>query len=136
MTIRTTVYLDENIAKKLDKYGNKSKLVKEALNMYFINEDYFISKKRIAENNIKDYEYKLDNEKYNLKLIKKQIDEINKRKNNRPKNYIKSVYTLQRLSDVSEEDLKFQADKLHVDVGEFKEWLWFDGYLKEIYNQE
>ena len=135
MTIRTTVYLDENTAKKLDRYDNKSKLVKEALNMYFINGDYFISKQKVVENNIRDYEYKLDNEKYKLELIKRQIREIEKRKNNRPRDYVKSVCVLKSLSDVSEDDLKFQAEKLRVDVGEFKEWLWFDGYLDEIYNQ-
>ena len=38
MTTRVTVYLDNDIAKKLDKFENKSRIIKEALNIYFKGE--------------------------------------------------------------------------------------------------
>ena len=136
MTIRVTTYLDEDIAKKMDRYENKSKLVKDALNMYFINKDYFLSKKKIVENTIRDYEYKLENEKFKLKLIEKEIEDIDRRKNNRPNDYQKVVYTLKALPNITDKDLEFQAEQLHVDVGQLKEWLWFDGYFKDIFGTE
>lgn len=46
MSNRMTVYLDDKIINQVKRYENKSKLVNEALNMYFINEDYFISKRK------------------------------------------------------------------------------------------
>ncbi|MBE6486637.1 MAG: hypothetical protein E7Z85_07360 [Methanosphaera stadtmanae] len=79
MAERLTVYLDENITNKMKRYANKSKLVKEALNMYFINKDYFLSEKKVAENNIKEYNFKLEKEKIKLERIEKQIEEIDKK---------------------------------------------------------
>lgn len=135
MTIRVTTYLDENLVKKMDRYENKSKLVKEALNMYFINEDYFLSKKKEIENNIEDYKYKLDNERIKLEKIEQEIEMINKRKNIRPEGYLKSVSILRCLPDVNEEDLLFQAERLSVDAGQLKEWLWFDGFYEDIFKK-
>ena len=134
MKVRVTTYLDEELAKKLDKYDNKSKIVKESLNMFFINKDYFIPKQQIVENNIKNLKFQLDTEELKLKHIKNQIAEIDKRKDDRPKDYIKSVYTLKCLPDVSEDDLKFQAERLNVNIGQLKEWLWLDGHYKEIFS--
>lgn len=133
MAIRITTYLDENIVKKLDRYENKSKIVKEALNMYFVNKDYFTTKQHVVENNIQNLEFQLENERFKLELIKKQIEDIEKRKNDRPRDYIKSVYTLKCLPNLSEDDLLFQSRKLKVDVGQLKEWLWLDGYYEEIF---
>lgn len=134
LTVRVTAYLDEDIAKKLERYENKSKLVKEALNMYFINKEYFKQQQRIIENNIKEIELRLNSEKIKLELVMKQIDEIDKRRKDRPKNYINSVCTLKCLPDVSDEDISFQAERLHVDRGQLKEWLWIDGYYDEIFS--
>lgn len=133
MSVRVTTYLDNDTAKKLDKYENKSKLMKEALNMYFFNKDYFMTQEKVVENNIKELEFKLENEKCRLNLIRKQMDEIDRRKSDRPKNYTKSVYTLKALPDVTQEDISFQAELLKVDAGQLKEWLWIDGYYEEIF---
>ena len=46
--------------------------------MYFINEDYFISKKKMLENSIQDYEFKLDNKKIELNLVEKQMEFLEK----------------------------------------------------------
>ena len=131
-----TVYLDDKIINQVKRYENKSKLVNEALNMYFINEDYFISKKKMLENSIQDYEFKLDNKKIELNLVEKQMEFLEKRKNNRPKNYMMSVYTLKTIKDVTDDDLEFQAERLNVDVGQLKEWLWIDGHYDEIFEFE
>lgn len=136
MSNRMTVYLDDKIINQVKRYENKSKLVNEALNMYFINEDYFISKKKMLENSIHDYEFKLDNKKIELNLVEKQMKFLEKRKNNRPKNYMMSVYTLKTIKDVTDDDLEFQAEKLNVDVGQLKEWLWIDGHYDEIFEFE
>lgn len=136
MSNRMTVYLDDKIINQVKRYENKSKLVNEALNMYFINEDYFISKKKMLENNIQDYEFKLDNKKIELNLVEKQMKFLEKRKNNRPKNYMMSVYTLKTIKDVTDDDLEFQAKRLNVDVGQLKEWLWIDGHYDEIFEFE
>ena len=50
MSVRVTTYLDNYTEKKLDKYENKSKLMKEALNMYFFNKDYFMTQEKVVEN--------------------------------------------------------------------------------------
>ncbi len=134
MSERVTAYLDEDIVKKLDRYENKSKLVKEALNMYFVNMEYFKSQKKIIENNIKELELRLNSENIRLELVKKHIDEIDKRRKDRPKDYIKTVSTLKCLPDVSDEDIIFQAQRLNVDAGQLKEWLWHDGYHDEIFS--
>lgn len=136
MSNRMTVYLDDKIINQVKRYENKSKLVNEALNMYFINEDYFISKKKMLENSIQDYEFKLDNKKIELNLVEKQMEFLEKRKNNRPKNYMMSVYTLKTIKDVTDDDLEFQAERLNVDVGQLKEWLWIDGHYDEIFEFE
>lgn len=136
MSNRMTVYLDDKIINQVKRYENKSKLVNEALNMYFINEDYFISKKKMLENSIHDYEFKLDNKKIELNLVEKQMEFLEKRKNNRPKNYMMSVYTLKTIKDVTDDDLEFQAERLNVDVGQLKEWLWIDGHYDEIFEFE
>lgn len=136
MSNRMTVYLDDKIINQVNRYENKSKLVNEALNMYFINEDYFISKKKMLENSIHDYEFKLDNKKIELNLVEKQMEFLEKRKNNRPKNYMMSVYTLKTIKDVTDDDLEFQAERLNVDVGQLKEWLWIDGHYDEIFEFE
>lgn len=136
MSNRMTVYLDDKIINQVKRYENKSKLVNEALNMYFINEDYFISKKKMLENSIHDYEFKLDNKKIELNLVEKQMEFLEKRKNNRPKNYMMSVYTLKTIKDVTDDDLEFQAERLNIDVGQLKEWLWIDGHYDEIFEFE
>lgn len=136
MSNRMTVYLDDKIINQVKRYENKSKLVNEALNMYFINEDYFISKKKMLENSIQDYEFKLDNKKIELNLVEKQMEFLEKRKNNRPKNYMMSVYTLKTIKDVTDDDLEFQAERLNIDVGQLKEWLWIDGHYDEIFEFE
>ncbi len=136
MSNRMTVYLDDKIINQVKSYENKSKLVNEALNMYFINEDYFISKKKMLENSIQDYEFKLDNKKIELNLVEKQMEFLEKRKNNRPKNYMMSVYTLKTIKDVTDDDLEFQAERLNIDVGQLKEWLWIDGHYDEIFEFE
>lgn len=133
MTTRVTVYLDNDIAKKLDKFENKSRIIKEALNMYLFSEETFISKEKVAENEIKETEFKLKNQKYVLDLIRKQLKKIRELKDNRPDDYLKSVNILKSLPDVSNEDLKFQAELLNVDAMQLKEWLWYDVHYDEIF---
>ena len=134
LNVRTTIYLDKNLAKKVEKYDNKSKLVKEALNMYFLNKDYFLSKKSIVEDDIHDLKYKLERKKKELEFIDKQLTRINKKSKERPAGYINAVNTLRCLSDVSDDDLDFQAKRLFVHPNDFKEWLCVDGYYEEIFS--
>lgn len=71
-----------------------------------------------------------------MNLVEKQMEFLEKRKNNRPKNYMMSVYTLKTIKDVTDDDLEFQAERLNVDVGQLKEWLWIDGHYDEIFEFE
>ena len=80
MTIRVTTYLDNVNARKKQKYENKSRLFKNALNMYLINKDYFLTKEKPVENHAKDYKFKLEKEKYKFDLNRNQLEKIDRRK--------------------------------------------------------
>ena len=135
MAKRITIYVDNETAHKLDEYDNKSKVIKEALNTHFLNKDYFISKKKKIERNIKEIKYQLEQENHDLQILEKQIKRIEKKEHERPKNYNKAVSTLKSLPDVNEEDLRFQAKRLNIDASKLKGWLWLDGDYEEIFRK-
>ena len=105
------------------------------MNVYLNDQDYFINEKSLVENRIKDYEYKLDNEKSKLDSIEKEIEKINKITEKRPDGYLNAVNTLKSLPNVTDSDLAFQAEKLHVDAGALKEFIWTDGYFNEVFRK-
>ena len=133
MAKRITLYFDNETAHKLDEYDNKSKLVNEALNMYFLNKKHYMNQEKKLRNNIKELKVRLDHENQELQMVEKQIKRIEKKERERPKNYNKAVSTLKCLPDANNEDLCFQAKRLNIDVAKLKGWLWLDGYYEEIF---
>ncbi|MBQ6220656.1 MAG: hypothetical protein IJJ47_13070 [Methanosphaera sp.] len=132
ITTRVTTYLDSETANKLNEYNNKSKVVKEALIMYFSNKNLLISKHEKVSQKIEQLEQKLTYEKEQLKKIEKQIHEADKKRKYRPEDYENSIKTLKSLNNVSIDDLRYQADILGVDVLKFKEWLLEDGLYDKL----
>ncbi len=132
ITTRVTTYLDSETANKLNEYNNKSKVVKEALIMYFSNKNLLISKHEKVSQKIEQLEQKLTYEKEQLKKIEEQIHEADKKRKYRPEDYENSIKTLKSLNNVSIDDLRYQADILGVDVLKFKEWLLEDGLYDKL----
>lgn len=132
ITTRVTTYLDSETANKLNEYNNKSKVVKEALIMYFSNKNLLISKHEKVSQKIEQLEQKLTYEKEQLKKIEKQIHEADKKRKYRPEDYENIIKTLKSLNNVSIDDLRYQADILGVDVLKFKEWLLEDGLYDKL----
>lgn len=136
MRKRITFYVDNETSHKLNEYDNKSKLVNEALNMYFLNKEHYMNQEKKLRNNIKELKVRLDHENQELQMVEKQIKRIEKKERERPKNYNKAVSTLKSLPDANNEDLCFQAKRLNIDVAKLKGWLWLDGYYEEIFGTE
>ncbi|MBR0472982.1 MAG: hypothetical protein IJI98_09835 [Methanosphaera sp.] len=129
---RMTFYLDEKNAESLKELENKSRIVNEALRMYFLNKEVLVKKQVKIENNIRELEAQLENERAVLANVMDEIMNIENNDNIRPENYMKTVNILRTLPDVQEEDLIFQAERLNVSVIQLKRWLCLDGFMEDI----
>ncbi|WP_323737517.1 hypothetical protein PXD04_11415 (plasmid) [Methanosphaera sp. ISO3-F5] len=129
---RMTFYLDEKNAESLKELENKSRIVNEALRMYFLNKEVLVKKQVKIENNIRELEAQLENERAVLANVMDEIMNIENNDNIRPENYLKTVSILRTLPDVQEEDLIFQAERLNVSVIQLKRWLCMDGFMEDI----
>ena len=129
---RMTFYLDEKNAESLKESENKSRIVNEALRMYFLNKEVLVKKQVKIENNIRELEAQLENERAVLANVMDEIMNIENNDNIRPENYMKTVNILRTLPDVQEEDLIFQAERLNVSVIQLKRWLCLDGFMEDI----
>ena len=127
-----TFYLDEKNAESLKELENKSRIVNEALRMYFLNKEVLVKKQVKIENNIRELEAQLENERAVLANVMDEIMNIENNDNIRPENYMKTVNILRTLPDVQEEDLIFQAERLNVSVIQLKRWLCLDGFMEDI----
>ena len=133
MNQRITLYMDQSHLDYLDQYKNKSKIVKEALNEFRLNKEYLLHQKSLIESDIKKIQVDLAKEKLKLNRLNKKLKEIDEINNFRPKLYEECVDILRAIPYAGQRDLEFQANRMDVDVNQFKKWLRDDGYYEEIF---
>lgn len=136
MAKKITIYVHDENSEKLKEYKNKSSIINEALNLYFSNKTYFLSKKAMIEEQRKMYLYKVKLENIKLKECEKHLKEIEEKYSRRPKEYEESVRILKITKDVTLDDVQYQAKRLGVDTTQFKTWLLNDGHYEEIFSLE
>ncbi len=130
-----TFYTDDKTLNKLNNCENRSKVITEAIKMYFLNKEVYVKKEEQILNKIKELEAQMEKEKLELTRVRKKIWNIEKN-NSRPKDYMKAVSTLKILPDVRKEDIKFQAKRLNVSVKQLENWLYEDGHMEEIFRKD
>ena len=133
---RLTFYTNDETLKMLNDCENRSKVITEAINTYFLNKEVYVKKEEQIEQKIKELEAQMEKEKIELTRVRKKIRDIEKKDNSRPKDYMKAVGTLKILPDVRKEDIKFQAKRLNVSVKQLETWLSEDGYMEEIFSKD
>lgn len=133
---RLTFYTNDETLNKLNKCENRSKVITEAINTYFLNKEVYVKKEDQIEQKIKELETQIEKEKIELTRVRKKIRDIEKKNNSRPKDYMKAVGTLKILPDVRKEDIKFQAKRLNVSVKQLENWLSMDGHMEEIFKKD
>ena len=133
---RLTFYTNDETLKMLNDCENRSKVITEAINTYFLNKEVYVKKEEQIEQKIKELEAQMEKEKIELTRVRKKIRDIEKKDNSRPKDYMKAVGTLKILPDVRKEDIKFQDKRLNVSVKQLETWLSEDGYMEEIFSKD
>ena len=131
-----TIYTEKKLIKFtqeeadfLKTQENASELIRTLLEQYRSGGDTLYKQKiniekqlQEAKNHVVDLELELDR-------IQQEIDDMETRKSLRPDGYDDCVERLLNMAIISQDDIKYQAGLLEVDVLLFKRWLFDDGFF-------
>lgn len=131
-----TIYTEKKLIKFtqeeadfLKTQENASELIRTLLEQYRSGGDTLYKQKinvekqlQEAKNHVVDLELELDR-------IQQEIEDMETRKSLRPDGYDDCVERLLNMAIIGQDDIKYQAGLLNVDVLLFKRWLFDDGFF-------
>lgn len=128
-TERKLIRLNEDQADFLAKQGNASELIRDLIEQYRSGGNTLYKQKNKIEKELHEAKAHVVDLKLQLDAINQEIDDMEARQSLRPKGYDDSVERLLNMAIISQDDLKYQAELLNVDVLLFKRWLFDDGFF-------
>lgn len=121
--------LSEEQTEFLAKQENASELIRELIEQYRSGGNTLYKQKSKIEKQLHEAKAHVVDLEIQLDAVIQEIDDMETRQSLRPEGYDECVERLLHMPIVSQDDLKFQAGLLNVDVMLFKRWLFDDGFF-------
>lgn len=132
MTIYTEqklIKFTEEEADFLKTQDNASELIRTLLEQYRSGGDTLYKQKNNIEKQLHEAKNHVIDLELELDRVQQEIEDMETRKSLRPDGYDDCVERLLNMPIISQDDLKYQAGLLNVDVLLFKRWLFDDGFF-------
>ena len=132
MTIYTEqklIKFTEEEADFLKAQDNASELIRTLLEQYRSGGDTLYKQKNNIEKQLHEAKNHVIDLELELDRVQQEIEDMENRKSLRPEGYDDCVERLLNMPIISQDDLKYQAGLLNVDVLLFKRWLFDDGFF-------
>jgi len=128
-TEKKLIRLNEDQYQFLNAQENASGLIRELIEQYRSGGNTLYKQKTKIEKELHEAKAHVVDLKLQLDAINQEIEDMETRQSLRPKGYDDSVNRLLSMAIISQDDLKYQAELLNVDVLLFKRWLFDDGFF-------
>ena len=128
-TEKKLIRLNEDQYQFLNAQENASGLIRELIEQYRSGGNTLYKQKTKIEKELHEAKAHVVDLKLQLDAINQEIEDMEARQSLRPEGYDDSVERLLRMAIISQDDLKYQAELLNVDVLLFKRWLFDDGFF-------
>lgn len=128
-TEKKLIRLNEDQYQFLNAQENASGLIRELIEQYRSGGNTLYKQKTKIEKELHEAKAHVVDLKLQLDAINQEIEDMETRQSLRPEGYDDSVERLLRMAIISQDDLKYQAELLNVDVLLFKRWLFDDGFF-------
>ena len=128
-TEKKLIRLNEDQYQFLNAQENASGLIRELIEQYRSGGNTLYKQKTKIEKELHEAKAHVVDLKLQLDAINQEIEDMESRQSLRPKGYDDSVNRLLSRAIISQDDLKYQAELLNVDVLLFKRWLFDDGFF-------
>ena len=128
-TEKKLIRLNEDQYQFLNAQENASGLIRELIEQYRSGGNTLYKQKTKIEKELHEAKAHVVDLKLQLDAINQEIEDMESRQSLRPKGYDDSVNRLLSMAIISQDDLKYQAELLNVDVLLFKRWLFDDGFF-------
>ncbi len=128
-TEKKLIRLNEDQYQFLNAQENASGLIRELIEQYRSGGNTLYKQKTKIEKELHEAKAHVVDLKLQLDAINQEIEDMETRQSLRPEGYDDSVNRLLSMAIISQDDLKYQAELLNVDVLLFKRWLFDDGFF-------